>query len=273
MKKHSQETLKKYNKGKEMYLTGEWSLTRISKELGMSCKWFVEWIREQDGIEIINKQNIVTTSYQCFDKIDTEEKAYWLGFLYADGHVSVNTNNTELTLSHKDRHHVQKFKDFLGCSNKISKREIQLGGKRYHAARLSFKSKVIKKQLVKLGCTPQKTYGLSFPTESQVPLHLQHHFVRGYIDGDGSLMLNREEPKARLGICGTREFLNGIVENMGWHRTKMQKKGNCYQIEYSGVTNAVNLLVSIYEGSKIHLNRKFKIYQDMKIAVYGKSDD
>ena len=54
-----------------------------------------------------------------FETIDTEEKAYWLGFLYADGSVSSNEDKIELGLAEQDMHHIEKFRDFIGINNKI----------------------------------------------------------------------------------------------------------------------------------------------------------
>lgn len=54
-----------------------------------------------------------------FEIIDTEEKAYWLGFLYADGSVSSSEDKIELGLAEQDMHHIEKFRDFIGINNKI----------------------------------------------------------------------------------------------------------------------------------------------------------
>ena len=52
---------------------------------------------------------------------------------------------------------------------------------------LSLRSKIICEDLKKLGCLQKKSKILVFPTESQVPKNLIHHFIRGYFDGDGSV--------------------------------------------------------------------------------------
>lgn len=44
-----------------------------------------------------------------FHVIDTEHKAYWLGFLYADGFVDKNRNRISLALNSNDEHHILKF--------------------------------------------------------------------------------------------------------------------------------------------------------------------
>ena len=59
---------------------------------------------------------------KIFETIDTEEKAYWLGFLYADGSVGSKDNRIELGLAEKDLKQIEKFRDFIGVMNKISYR-------------------------------------------------------------------------------------------------------------------------------------------------------
>lgn len=94
-----------------------------------------------------------------FDKIDNEEKAYWLGFLYADGSVGSTDNRVELGLAEKDYNHLVKFKNFIGLDNNISYRP-QTKSYRY-----SFKNKIFKEILIKQGCVPKKSLILDFPSE------------------------------------------------------------------------------------------------------------
>lgn len=44
-----------------------------------------------------------------FDVIDTEEKAYWLGFLTADGYIYSRDNTFGISLASIDKHHVEKI--------------------------------------------------------------------------------------------------------------------------------------------------------------------
>lgn len=96
----------KYKEAKRMYLEENKSLTQISKELQLDRGTLSNNFKK-DGIEIINKQNIAKFNENYFDVIDTSEKAYWLGFLYADGAVSSGSKNTvELSLKASDVKHL-----------------------------------------------------------------------------------------------------------------------------------------------------------------------
>lgn len=118
-----------------------------------------------------------------FHIIDTEEKAYWLGFLYADGYVS-KYNQIEVSLSLEDEEHLIKLKQFINTNTNIIKDE--------HRCRLLFCSKELANDLAQLGCVNNKSLILQFPTEQQVPQELIRHFLRGYVDGDGCLCYTKK---------------------------------------------------------------------------------
>lgn len=57
-----------------------------------------------------------------FEKIDSEEKAYWLGFLYADGNVRMHKNKSgilKLKLKQSDKKHIEKFSKCLNSNYPI----------------------------------------------------------------------------------------------------------------------------------------------------------
>lgn len=113
-----------------------------------------------------------------FHQIDTEEKAYWLGFLYADGYIS-KYNQIEVSLALEDESHLEKLKKFVNTNTNIIKDN--------HRCRLLFCSKELANDLALLGCINNKSLILTFPTEEQVPQKFLRHFLRGYVDGDGCL--------------------------------------------------------------------------------------
>ena len=113
------------------------------------------------GINLYNYHNELKFNNKVFDNVDTEEKAYWLGFLYADGSVSASNNQVELSLAGKDREHLQKFKKFLESRNEIKISESKCNGKVYQRCRFSAIDKYFHNRLTELGCVPKKSLILS----------------------------------------------------------------------------------------------------------------
>ena len=253
----SKEYKEKYEIAKKEYLKSCESLTSICKKFKIDRGTFSSNLKS-DGIEIVNKQNIAKFNEEIFEVIDTEEKAYWLGFLYADGYVeSGNRNAIELSLKSSDIEHLRKFSSFLGFDDNkhIFQDEVR--------CRFYFRNKKVKNRLISLGCVPQKSLILKFPSEEQVPRELIRHFIRGYVDGDGSLMLGKnhlgEYVKPRFNILGTENFLEGILDVTGWRKLKIQHPSNAYCIEWSGFY-VKDYLDFLYKDSTIYLDRKYNKY-------------
>ena len=83
----NEETILKYEKGKEMYLNGV-STIKISKTLNISRGRFSTWLKNE-GVNVSVCPQRKKINENVFKIINTEEKAYWLGFLYADGYVGL----------------------------------------------------------------------------------------------------------------------------------------------------------------------------------------
>lgn len=210
--------------------------------------------------KIYNQFNPNTTNNDCFSVINSEEAAYWLGFLYADGYVAAGEQNNkiELALQESDFHHLEKFRDFIGNKNGINYRE------KVKAYRYGFRSKKIKQDLIKLGCTPRKSLTLKFPTEEQVPDLYLSHFIRGYVDGDGSIYL-RSNGKLFVEILGTERFLSGLQQRSDlFGRTKYYAKPD---MDIKRIMICRQALVKevcdyLYKDSKVYLDRKYQKYFD-----------
>lgn len=203
-----------------------------------------------------------------FEKIDNEWKAYWLGFLYADGCVikkrsnGKNENVVSLALSSVDKIHVEKFQRSIQSTHPIATKPTN------YKDTMSVKISVINKNLVddlcKLGCVPNKSLILKFPTDDIVPKNLIRHFIRGYFDGDGCISINLEKRFARVNMMGTRDFLETIVDILhnecGWRKTPIcQKKGNsAFYIQSGYIRGIENFYKYLYRDSNIYLDRKLK---------------
>lgn len=94
------------------------SCTKIGKILHINRNT-VSNILNKHNIIVINKQNLPKFNERIFDSIDTEEKAYWLGFIFADGYISSKSKYNkmeykfELSLKGNDSEHLDKFNTFM----------------------------------------------------------------------------------------------------------------------------------------------------------------
>ena len=250
-----------YEQGKKIYVEKQWSLTKIAQLLHISRGRLSTYLKQQN-IEVVNRQNTHTIISNIFEVIDSEEKAYWLGFLYADGYVSGKTNHIELALATKDKLHVQKFANFINFQGTINSNAIR--------TRISFQNKKMKEDLINLGCVPNKSLIIKFPQKNVLPKELIKHFVRGYIDGDGYIGL-QQNGLERMGICsGSEIFLRELVNVMNWKQNKvlLDKRSNAYSINWAGKT-VYKMLFELYENAEVYLDRKHLKYIEIKNAVLG----
>lgn len=224
------------------------------------------------GINIINRQNISKFNENVFDQIDSEEKAYWLGFLYADGCVyitkknNVNIYHFEISLKYSDINHLYKFADFIN----LDKSKVSISKTNYknkYRCRICLANKHFVNQLINIGCIPKKSLILKFPNKDIIPTNLIRHFIRGYFDGDGCLSFckyyNKVFPK--ISIVGTKEFLSETSNELSKYYNKVywykdsRWNGNTFSINF-GNKDSYEIINYIYNNSSIYLERKYNRY-------------
>ena len=239
------------------------NITSLSKKYNISYTTLRRKILES-GIEIINKTTNFPHDSKIFKKIDTEEKAYWLGFLYADGCMTSERNRVQIILNGKDKKHLEKFRDFLGYSEKDRPIKAYYDNSGYFKTRFSFRDEQIYNDLLNLGCIPNKSLILTFPSENQVPKDFITPFIRGYIDGDGYIGTVKKDNNiyARFGICGTENFILTCCEKLNWKQNKLRKSGKIYVMEWQG-KYAKQYVNDLYDNAKIYLDRKYEIVNKM----------
>lgn len=187
-----------------------------------------------------------------FSVIDTEEKAYWLGFLYADGYINKIQGQVAVALNEKDFHHLEKLKGFLKCNNKISYDEST------HSYKLCFCCSQITQDLIKLGCIPCKSLILKFPTENQVPSQFKKDFMRGYMDGDGCLCIT--DKTYYIGFTSTEDFINEAIKFFNWKPCKLLESGQAKTWRCADKKLVPQYLHLLYKDSTVYLDRKYNKY-------------
>lgn len=256
-----------YNEAKELFLQGH-NYKSIGEALGVNRKQVSFWLKSNGYISkpiMKNSQSNIYRKYHFdedfFEAIDTEDKAYWLGFLYADGYVSEKKNSIELGLKESDKEHLEKFKASLCANHKLSQTRKTVGGKEYVGYRLTLNSEKLKSDLINKGCVVRKTLRLSFPSHDIVPAHLIRHFIRGYVDADGCIVVS--ENKVSVEVVGTIEFLQGYIKALGLHQNKIHyinKRETASRVMYGG-SHALRILNTLYTDASIYLDRKYNLVE------------
>lgn len=225
-------------------------------------------------IVLTNKQRLNRRKYNVndsyFDKIDSECKAYWLGFLYADGYVLNSQDKIGLSLSISDREHLEKFANEIKFTGEVKDYEEKQGyakGKMY--SRILISSKQMKQSLIANGVLEKKTSILKFPTREQVPVNLIWHFIRGYFDGDGSLTHSHVQKNGMRNYCikitGTYDMIQNIQRifqtNVKEEQRYPKRNIDNYSITIGGNKQVFRILKSLYHEATIYLERKHNRYK------------
>lgn len=200
-----------------------------------------------------------------FEIIDSEEKAYWLGFLAADGCISKrNRSNDRLTftlsLAEKDYDHLLKFKEILNLNilptqNVHRPKSIKFKKSEYISYSYRLHSTKFCQDLINKGVTQRKSLTLEPP--KNVPDALVRHWIRGYFDGDGSVFLDKRE-HLRVSIAGTKEVLE-FINLFGNLNKNLRKRCNFFSLRVSS-NKAYKLLHQLFNESNIFLERKYSVW-------------
>jgi DNA-binding transcriptional regulator WhiA len=163
-----------------------------------------------------------------FEVINTEEKAYVLGFLYGDGSMSRNDSNVYILSLKSDRQILEAMQKAMQ-----SERPIREDGRGYIV--LKFAGKKVKEDLMKVGVVPNKTKIIEFPYQHMDPT-LYRHFIRGLFDSDGSITTAKDKRCSRYTahwtIFSTRKMLDSIksiMEEEGITTNNLTHDKRCYK--------------------------------------------
>ncbi len=183
-----------------------------------------------------------------FRDIDTEEKAYFLGLIMADGFVDKKEKLLGISLKNEDSYILEKLLSEL-------KLESGLKSKKNDTQKVIYVcSKKLVKDLKKYSITPNKTFTIKFPRLRE---DLIRHFLRGYFDGDGCV----GERQYWL-IVSSECFLEYLIEYL--------EKKFCSKIYYIKENKSYKLCFCrknyeiinyIYSDSKVYLKRKKNKYE------------
>lgn len=227
---------------------------QVGKELGISDTTVRNILRKSgvkrrrtgyDRIHLLNEQ--------AFDDLSVEAAAYWLGFLYADGHVR-STGAIMLHLHIQDLGHLEKFRLFLGSDATIVQRQRPNG--LAPAVALTVYSAKLGRRLSGLGIvTGRNCFNRVL---KELPESNYRHFIRGCIDGDGTI--SKADQQRRVKLVGQLDMLQWVSSVVAVkvevpERTIYPFK-SIYMIAYNGKFQAQKVAEWLYSNATVYMERK-----------------
>ena len=251
-KEQKHEAIERYKKGE--------TISKIAKSFGLSCgtvtyqlvkhgKWKYKGTR---------KYNFDQT---FFKTIDTQEKAYWLGFIAADGNVY--GYNLHIGIKASDGKHLEKFKKDIKAENPVKYVEYISKGKKLYLARIDLYGLETINCLFNLGIIENKTTKLHWSITEHIPSELVPHFLRGYFDGDGSWAGTK---RVRFSMPSASSFFllgmqKYLAKMCNLNITKIYKRGKLGILDYAGKKQLKRIAEFLYKDANVFLERKKdKIY-------------
>lgn len=212
----------------------------------------------------LKKNRSINESY--FDKIDSSNKAYFLGLIYADGWVVCNDGHYELgiELNSKDKYILELFNNELGGNCLISHKDAienhticGINCNRGESDVIRVFSKSIVESLINHDVLPNKTKHDNIPNVSD---EFFFDFLRGYIDGDGCFYQNKGHIYMHI-TCGMKKPLECLKErliNYGIETNIYKLNDRKYRIYCTNQNSMVKLVGCLYyTDSLLFLYRKY----------------
>jgi len=271
------------NQVKDLYLEGK-TTKEISKIINKSDVTVRTYLKDLKIFVPYRDYRLNYTNLDFFHEINTKEKAYWLGFIYADGYVYEKLYKTSIELSKKDIHHLQKFTNIFLKSKTISSKPniCAFTNKPSESARFEIYSKELYYDLANCGIRPCKTYEDNVDVLNCVPETLLHHFIRGVMDGDGGVTQHSNKKRiAKFYITGNLNLLNKIQTILKKNIPTLSdveigdRLSICSVLQYGKQDDLISIYNWLYidSDSSILLERKYNKFKEIITEITIKSQD
>lgn len=202
-------------------------------------------------------------------QINNELDAYLLGFFYADGTITDFSYGKyrlfSIALSEKDKDFLQWICDVI--NENLNKNYTLKYNKKTKSYKLTVGDGLFVQKLLSLGIVHNKTYEENDSIFINIPNEYKRDFIRGYFDGDGSIMIDKNN-KARLNIVSLNNTLMSsmyIYIQQFFNVGKLKKEDWYLRIVFSGNPSVKNFLDWLYNNSNYYMQRKYDIY--LKIPI------
>lgn len=248
------------------------SMRQIEKEFGVT-RTTVSKFLENKGIKTTKGNHYRKYFHQedFFENIDTEEKAYWLGFMFADGYITnkrfgYGQDMFGITISIDDEQHLKKFKEHIKATNPILYDNSKAGKKQ---CKILMTSQKTVDDLISHGCYKHKSLILEPP--KNIDNKYLPHFIRGFFDGDGSIIKTHtpgrnyitEEYAYGVQITSTENIVCWLKEYFGFGNIyKERRRESTYYFSFGGRLQLQKFYHQLYDNATIYLERKYNRFKE-----------
>ena len=246
------------------------------REIYLSSAWLINNIITN----ILKRSAFLMRKYyfneKFFDEIDTIEKAYWLGFICADGSITNSSKNTKslrmrININEKDSYLLEELRKDIEGDMPIRYFTSNKGKEKLESkeCKIELNSNYMCERLINIGVKPNKTYSLIMPYG--IPYYLFPHFIRGFFDGDGHIISyprkeNKNKYRNTFGItCFSLPFLKQLKEffrqnNINTYITTNSNQVHC--LRTSSYKEIVKIYQLLYPSEDIFcLKRKKEMFE------------
>lgn len=248
------------------YFVNGQSIREIAKKYGGTTTPIVTLFKNEDlNFREPSSYRKYSIDEHYFDNIDTEEKAYILGFLYADG-ANCSTKNhyiISLTVHPKDIDILNKIRNELKMESPIFDHTDSNSGRKYKKIQICNKHMV--SMLEKYGVVPKKSLIIQYP--EWIRDDLARHFLRGLFDGDGSIATKL----SNINYCGSKylmTYIKTLFKKLFEVDFRVQNRSNAHpdfmSMTCSRHAEMAKVLSYLYDDSTIYLERKYLLYLQFK---------
>ena len=249
------------------------SLTKLGKDIGVDRNILSREIKKylSKNTNFSNRKYKLNENY--FENIDSHEKAYWLGFIAADGCVYETGSGSKVlsfNLNYRDKNHLDKFLKAINSTAVIKIIDGAGFGASTKIASLQINSNKMVKDLNNLGIVQRKSLILSKPNIEE---KYYYDWIRGYFDGDGSITVELSNGNSQINFLGTKEVLDFIQEVLRpekinkLHQNNLNK--NTFSLTYGGKSLILQLLDKFYKDPIVYLDRKY----EKVLKVYSRFEE
>lgn len=192
---------------------------------------------------------------------------YLVGLIATDGNLSSDGRHVDITSKHLE--FLEKIKETLGLVNKIGTKYREKGSEKYY--RMQIANKNFYEFLISIGLTPNKSLSLG---ELKVPEKEFQDFIRGVIDGDGSI--RRWMHPSNGGEQWSLRIYSASIEFTNWLKVRIEKSfftkgrvhkngGRTFVLKY-GKLAAQRILQTCYYDGSMGMDRKARLAKDCVIS-------